>query len=293
MEMHQIRYFVALAEELSFTRAALRCHVTQPALTKAIRLLEQELGGTLIRRERLNTHLTELGAVMRPYLVDIVQRAEAARIQAINLKVGAREQLRLGVMCTIAPNPLLRLVDALRNNHPDVDLELTDARAADLEQLLQSDKLDVAIYCRPDHSNERMHYLPVFRERMMIVLHPDHALAGRDSLSIEDLGDDNYLNRINCEYNESLEWKNRHVAWNKVVRSERDDWILAMIAAGMGFGFFPEYSVCHPGVVAKQIPGSLFTREVCIVTMRGRRFSAPVGAFVHEAMRNKWHPTLS
>ena len=238
MEMHQVRYFVTLAEELNFTRAAIRCNVSQPALTRAIRQLEQELGGTLIRRERLNTHLTELGLVMRSYFVDIIERADAAKKHATDLRKGQREQLRLGVMCTIAPDPLLKLVNALRDKYPDVDLELTDARASDLEQLLRSEKLDVAIYCRPDHVDERMHYLPVFHERMMIVLHPGHRLAERDLLRIEDLQQENYLNRANCEYNESLEWQRRHVVWNMVVRSERDDWILAMIAAGLGFGFF-------------------------------------------------------
>lgn len=293
MEMHQVRYFVALAEELNFTKAAVRCHVSQPALTRAIRSLEQELGGALLRRERLNTHLTELGAVMRPYLVAIVERADAAKKHATDLRKGARERLRLGVMCTIAPEPLLKLVEALRTNHPDVDLEITDARACDLEELLLHGKLDVAIYCRPDHTDERMHYLPVFTERMMIVLHPEHELAGRDTLGIEDLRCDKYLNRSNCEYNESFEWKRQHVAWNKVIRSERDDWLLAMIAAGMGFGFFPEYSIRHPGVVAKPTTDPAFKREVFIATVRGRRFSASVGALIHEAMRNDWQSSRS
>ena len=69
MEMHQVRYFLAVADELNFTRAAERCHVAQPSLTRAIKLLEEELGGPLFHRERANTHLSELGCMVKPYLV--------------------------------------------------------------------------------------------------------------------------------------------------------------------------------------------------------------------------------
>ena len=66
MEMHQVRYFLAVAEELNFTRASEKCNVTQPSLSRAIKLLEEELGGQLFRRERESTHLTDLGNLVRP-----------------------------------------------------------------------------------------------------------------------------------------------------------------------------------------------------------------------------------
>ncbi len=68
MEMHQIRYFLAICECLNFTRAAEQCHVARPSLTRAIKKLEAELGGPLLRRERNHTHLTELGRLIRPHL---------------------------------------------------------------------------------------------------------------------------------------------------------------------------------------------------------------------------------
>jgi len=70
MEMHQVRYFLAVCERLSFTQAARRCHVTQPSLTRAIQLLETEFGGQLFHRERSRIHLTELGRLVQPYLQD-------------------------------------------------------------------------------------------------------------------------------------------------------------------------------------------------------------------------------
>ena len=79
MEMQQVRYFLAVCEELNFTRAAEKCHVAQPSLTRAIKLLEDELGGPLFHRERNNTHLSELGNSVRPFLEEVYQRAPAGQ----------------------------------------------------------------------------------------------------------------------------------------------------------------------------------------------------------------------
>ena len=80
--MHQIRYFLAVCETLNFTRAAEACHVSQPSLTRAIKGLEDELGGPLFRRERNNTHLTGLGEMMRPHLSQVLIETDAAKERA-------------------------------------------------------------------------------------------------------------------------------------------------------------------------------------------------------------------
>ena len=149
-------------------------------------------------------------------------------------------------MCSIAPAPLFALMDGLGRRHPDLDLEVVDATARNLEETLKRDELEVAIYCRPDHPDDRLHYHKLFRERMMIVVAPTHPLAGHDPIRFQDLHNQRYLNRINCEFNEGLAWEQCGVTWPAVFRSERDDWILAMCAAGKGFGFLPESASAIP-----------------------------------------------
>ncbi len=115
MELHQIRYFLATAETLNFTRAAERCAVTQPALTKAIKKLEEELGGPLFGRERNHTHLTELGRAMRERLNVVHHGASAAKAAARKILNREKARLHVGVMCTIGPaadDELLRRVSA-------------------------------------------------------------------------------------------------------------------------------------------------------------------------------------
>jgi DNA-binding transcriptional LysR family regulator len=96
METHQVRYFLAVARTLNFTRAAEECNVTQPSLTRAIKKLEEELGGALFHRERANTHLTELGRAMLPHIEQSYLAAQSARALAEAFKRGDVAPLRLG-----------------------------------------------------------------------------------------------------------------------------------------------------------------------------------------------------
>ncbi|PSC06066.1 LysR family transcriptional regulator [Alsobacter soli] len=291
MEMHQIRYFLALCEDLNFTRAAERCHVAQPSLTRAVKLLEDELGGPLFHRERANTHLSELGRMVRPHLEEVYERAQQAKREALDFSKLKRTTLRIGIMCTIAPYQLVDLLTAVQVRHPGVELHIVDAAAPQLEERLVQGDLEVAIYCRPQvGDDDRLHRMALFREQMMIVVAPTHRFAGHNVVRAQDLDGERYVNRANCEFTGIAGpiWKDHGATCSLVYRSERDDWVLAMVAAGLGFGFMPESCVTHPGVVARPLIDPEFWREVNLVTVRGRPHSPAVGAFVREAMRARW-----
>ncbi|HEX2554340.1 MAG TPA: LysR family transcriptional regulator [Microvirga sp.] len=291
MEMHQVRYFLALCEELNFTRAAERCHVAQPSLTRAIRLLEDEMGGPLFHRERANTHLSELGRMVEPYLRQMYEQAIAARREALDFVKLRRTRLRLGIMCTIAPTNLIELLSAVQSRYPGIELEIVDAAAAALHERLLAGDLEVAIYCRPvEGPDERLHSLPLFRERFVIALPRGHRLSNLSEIRPEDLRGERYLNRANCEFNgwPGGIFTKPEVGCKMVYRSERDDWLLAMVSAGLGFGFLPEHSVAHAAVEARPLVEPEFWREVSLMTVRGRPHSPAVGALVREAMRVPW-----
>ena len=103
MELHEIRYFLALSRTLNFPKAAEACNVSQPALTRAVQKMEDELGGLLFSRERGNTHVTDLGRLLEPQLAQVVERTEAARNAAARFLRLEGAQLSIGVMCTIGP----------------------------------------------------------------------------------------------------------------------------------------------------------------------------------------------
>jgi LysR family transcriptional regulator, hydrogen peroxide-inducible genes activator len=291
MEMHQVRYFLALCAELNFTRAAERCHVAQPSLTRAIKQLEEELGGALFHRERANTHLSELGRTLKPYLEQVHARAEDAKREARAFVRLRKTPLRLGLMCTIAPAHLLDLVAALRTRHPGIELQILDAAAQALQDRLIAGTLDVAIYALPTLAgDERLHRMALYREQFMIVTEPRHRLAMLNAIRVKDLDGEHYLWRINCEYAGPADaiFTAQHVDGPTVYQSERDDWILSMAAAGLGYAFMPALCVNHPGVIARPLIEPEIWREVALVTVRGRPHSPGVGALVQEAMRARF-----
>jgi LysR family hydrogen peroxide-inducible transcriptional activator len=201
MEMHQIRYFLAVANELNFTRAAAKCNVSQPSLTRAIKLLEEELGGPLFHRERANTHVTELGRMIRPNLERTLGELAHAKRVAQEFGKLAKTVLRLGVMCTIAPNQMVDLFASIRAKHPGIELEVADASARELNDRLIGGGLEAAIYCLPeDEDDERLQLIPLFTEQMMIVVRPDHPFAALNGVPVRSLDGEAYLNRSNCEF---------------------------------------------------------------------------------------------
>src|SRR5215210_866204 len=143
MEMQQVRYFVALARELNFTRAAEQCNVSQPALTRAIQQLEHELGGPLFHRERSNTHLSELGRMMLPYLQSVEESCRAARDQAKAVKTLERATLTIGTMCTIGPQLVSELLVRFQAQHPAVEVRVIDAGAAEMIAMLEKGDIEV------------------------------------------------------------------------------------------------------------------------------------------------------
>ena len=291
MEMHQIRYFLAVADELNFSRAAENCNVTQSALSRAIQQLEVELGGQLIHRERHLTHVTDLGQMVRPHLEMVHRAAVRAKQLAQDVSELKRVPLKLGIMSTISPDEIVDLVASIKSKHQGLELRLCDASALELRDRLLAGNLEVVIYALPgEEPDERTHVMPLFREQMVIAVNRDHRLAGERAFPVEELNGESYIHRMNCEFagyaDHILQAKG--VTCTPTYWSERDDWTMAMVAAGLGFAFMPANSVTHPDVVGLPVVEPEFWRVVNLVTVRGRPYSHGVGALVQEAMRKRW-----
>ncbi len=289
MEMQQVRYFAALARELNFTRAAEACNVTQPALTRAIQALEAELGGALFHRERSQTHLSELGRMMAPYLESILSQTERVKAEAQAFRKLENQELRLGAMCTIGPTILSDFIIRFHMDYDGVGLVVTDANRAQLTEQLLAGSLEVALMASPNGFDERLHVLPLFRERFMAVLPMDHPLAKQDRVEVRQLNGMPYVRRINCEQAEGNEaLRQTGIEVPTVFRSERDEWVLGMIRAGLGWGFFPEFCSFPADVAVRPLVNPSIVREISLVTVRGRPHSPAVGAFVRGARSHPW-----
>jgi LysR family transcriptional regulator, hydrogen peroxide-inducible genes activator len=290
MELHEIRYFLTLSKTLNFTKAAEMCNVSQPALTRAVQKMEDELGGLLFSRERNNTHLTELGRMLVPHLSEVLTRTQAAKETAQKFLRLDSAHLKLGVMCTIGPVRFVSFLSCFRADNPGIDITLTEAVPDRLCDLLAKGELDVALLARPDGFVSPLQAQPLYRERFVIACSAGHPFALKNVVSVAELDGQPYLARINCEYFDTLRDTCRangaHLAG--AFRSEREDWILTMVAAGMGVCFLPEFSNTIPGVISRLVISPSIEREVCLVTIAGRRWSSPVSAFVRALKQYRW-----
>ena len=290
MEMHQIRYFLSAARALSFTRAAEQCHVSQPALTTAVKKLEAELGGPLFFRESNRLQLTELGRQMQPMLAQVLDRAEAAQTAAENLRLLNQPPVRVGVMPTLGPMRLARFLAEFERSHPGTEVAIREGRLQELHAWLDHDELDAAILNPVDAPTESWRLEPLYTERYVVLLPPGHALQERNALSLRDLHQQPYVDRLVCEMRERVMAVCGSIGVELYARfrSEREDWVQAMVAAGLGFAFMPEYAVTNSGAVQRPLSDPAVDRTIALATMPGRPQTPAVASFVRAARGYAW-----
>ena len=290
MEMAQIRYVLAAAKHLNFTRAAAECCVTQPALTKGIKVLESELGGPLFHREGRRILLSDFGRSMLPHLQLIAEEAETARTIAQNFRLLEKAPIRLGVMSTIGHLRLARFLAKFDKAHEGMELAVTEGSVAELTDQLRDGEIDIAIMTRTDALAETFRTQALYAERYVVVFPPDHRLGRLNAVTLRELSGEPYVDRLACELREMVMavCAETEVTLYARFRSEREDWVQAMVLAGIGFAFMPEYSVTLPGLMQRPLIEPTVERQVCTVTVPGRPHSPAVDAFLRATRRFAW-----
>src|SRR5271155_4271574 len=198
METHQVRYFLAVTRTLSFTRAAEECDVAQPSLTRAVKKLEDELGGPLFHRERARTHLTELGRAMLPHIEQSYLAAQAARELAAAFKRGDIATLRLGLANSISSHLFSDVLNSVRSSVPQFELSLQGGLEGEVREAALKGNLDVVVLGENGTVPERMRAWPLFREGFNVVMAEDHRLASKASLMLQDLDGEDIIERTKC-----------------------------------------------------------------------------------------------
>lgn len=300
MELQQIRYFLALAEELNFSRAAERCGVSQPSLTRSIKRLEEELGAQLVRRERSRTHLTELGRRIRPRLEQALSLTEVARSEADEFTRMSTASLSLGVMCTVGPGRLISLVDHLGTRFPNLTLTLRTSSGREIIEWLLAGKVDVGIVGMPEYPDE-LSVKELYQERFMIAFPRHHRFANMEAVPLEEMAGERYLYRLNCEYLDFfhseigdyeaglfLKLKNSLKSMEVRHGSEHEDWIQAMIVAGMGCAILPQYMSLYPELQMRPLIEPEIRRTIGVATVRGRPHTPMVSHFSELCRKMNW-----
>ncbi|MGK2870529.1 MAG: LysR substrate-binding domain-containing protein [Mycobacterium sp.] len=193
MELRHLRYFRAVAEELHFGRAAEKLHIAQPPLSQQIRQLERELGLSLFTRSTRRVDLTAAGVAYLKRTIAILDAVDDAGQQARRVAHGLEGQLTIGCVGSATYSLLPRLVRAMRDALPHVELSIRgEMLAPDQVTALLSGDIDIALLRPPvDHVDIRSETLR--RDRLIVALPAEHPLTGRDTLTVGDLQDEDFI----------------------------------------------------------------------------------------------------
>jgi len=281
MEMQQVRYFVALAETLNFTRAAEQCNVSQPALTRAIQMLEYELGGPLLRREGRHSHLTELGQKMLPLLRQCYDSAISAKTLATNIKKGEDSCLSLGIAHTFDVALLIGPLGEVFRRFPDLQLKLRRGRAVEIFEMLKSGEIELAI-CGPFREQwDRLDAYPMFTEAFDLLVSNDREPVGEDADDGLPPGE-RFLFHRGADTREEDEYQLAQAGIDPAkahqVDSARD--LEALVMAKIGIGLAPSSMIQSAALQHLPYARLNLKRAVAIYTVAGRRRSPEVAAFL-------------
>ncbi len=290
MEMHQVRYFLAVARLLNFTRAAEECHVAQPSLTRAIKQLEEELGGELFRRERNLTHLSELGQRMLPLIQQCYDSAQAAKQVASSLKKGAVAPLSIALPVTVNIELVLPFLKELVRAMPGLHLKFVRGTSADISEHLKKGSTDVAVAPKLAEAWDRLESWPLFTEAFRLVTTKTHRFNGDAPIAAEELRKEKLICRPYCEEFErgSAFLSAQGVEIPSSHNASTDNDFIALLHAGLGVGFAPESSVSSSELAVVDVDGFSMERTVSVYAVAGRQRSMAASTLIKMLRAADW-----
>jgi DNA-binding transcriptional LysR family regulator len=290
MELHQVRYFVAVSRLLNFTRAAEHCNVTQPALTKAIQKLELELGGELIHRERQLTQLTDLGKLVLPTLERLVSAADSARAIAREYQRKDNAPLKIGLTPCVSSNLLVAPLAEVARHVPGIQVEIVEEPVHRLQELLFDGDISAALAADPNGLPERIDHWDLFEDHFLVLAAKDNPLADMQGVPMSALAEATWLERTGCNLTRKF--------WDLIFtdgrspkishRSKHESHLQNMVEAGLGIMVASAHTPRLPSLVARPIADDRMRWTVSLLVIAGRRYTPALDAFIKIARLRDW-----
>ena len=287
MEVRQLRYLVALAEERHFTRAAAREHVAQPALSQQIRRLEAEVGLALVHRTTRQVALTDAGEMLVQRARRVLGELDAARAELQELSGLRSGRVTIGAMQTVGAFDLSLLLATFHERHPGVELAIREEPSDTLAAMLRTDELDLAILSVTDRIERRgLELERLTTEELVAVLPADHRLAGRARIRFAALADEDFIGfRDGWALRHVLEQASGEAGFTPRIAFESNEMprIRNLVARGLGVALLPRSGV--EGDAARDVAVVALTeprpmRDVTLAWRAGRRHAPAAAAFL-------------
>jgi LysR family transcriptional activator of glutamate synthase operon len=289
MELRQLRYLVALAEELNFTRAAANEHVAQPALSQQIRRLEDEVGLALVERTTRHVTLTAAGELLVVRARRVLAELEAAGTELEALRGIDTGHVTIGAMHTMGPVDLSLALALFHDRHPNVGLTVREQSSEEMAEMLRVDELDLAFLSVTERVEA--HGLGLYQlvsEALVVLLPPDHPLSGRRKVRMGDLADEHFISfRAGARLRELLFAAGRRAGFEPRVTLESNESqrIRRLVARGLGVAILPRSDAEGPGadVAVAALVEPALRRDITLAWREGRRHAPAAAEFLELA----------
>jgi LysR family transcriptional regulator, hydrogen peroxide-inducible genes activator len=283
MELHQLRYFCAVAETGSFSRAAEHSHVAQPSLSQQILKLEDELGARLFDRLGRSVRLTDVGKAFLPRARAVLRELEAAKGDVVERKDSVAGSLTVGVIPTIAPYFLPRRLASFTRQFSQAHVTIVEEITPILLDRLRASTADVAVLALPVRGHE-FETFPLLTEPLFAALPKKHQLSGRRSLGLKDLRKEPFLllRDGHCFRDTAVAACDRARLSPRIIfESGQFSSILSMVGTGMGVSIVPEMAIeKHPHCRYVPIADDEAKRTIGATVLRGRSLTRLHHAFL-------------
>ncbi|MFC6301284.1 LysR family transcriptional regulator [Pseudomonas sp. CCM 7893] len=288
LDLRKLRYFLTVAEELHFGRAALRLHLAQPPLTRQISALETELGFRLFDRTSRTVSLTAQGRSFLPYARSVLEQVELAEVIASKLANGSAGQLALGYVSSIALSDLFsQTIQAFAQRFPDVQLTLVECASASLGSQVADGRLDIGLSrLSPQSGQTDVQALSLGEERLVAAVSSDSPLASQSEVSLAQLSAYPLI-LFPADYgsglNQSIEqlYRRNGLPLRPGPSGRQITSIIALVAAGQGVALVPEctQSLMNKGVTYRPLADPDACAQLLVLT-RAEGRSLLVEAFM-------------
>ncbi|MGP1613515.1 MAG: LysR substrate-binding domain-containing protein [Pollutimonas bauzanensis] len=290
MNLRQLRYFVVVAEELSFTRAADRLHISQPPLSQQIALLEEELGVKLFTRSNRRVELTEPGRVFLLDMRSTLNHIKNATVRVRAIEQGLAGRIEVGLSSSHFLGPLPRLIFKYSRTHPGVAVALNEMRPVDQIEALLERRVDICI-SRSPVDDLLLCSLPLWKDPAVVALPLGHRLAERRELKIADLKKENFvlLRREGSPFAQHIHERFAVAGFlpNIVQTVEEIPAQLYLVAAGLGIAIVPQSTRARiPGIASCRLTEIIMKTDVYGVIRKDNQKKA-LDAFLKEARQLK------
>jgi len=286
MELTQLEFFVKVVEEGSFSKAAERVYRTQPAVSIAIKRLQEEIGAPLFERSQKTPELTELGELVYDYAKRILMLRDQTLEAVAELKSLERGRVRIGANESTSLYLLPHLILAYRALHPNIRVEIFRHTSDRLPREVLDRNVDFALLAFEPVDSD-LESFPVLRDELVLIMHPDHALAKRDSLSVKELGAESFLAhnvKTGSRHKVMETFALQHTPLNITLELATVETIKRFVQLKIGISFVPRMCVADElargTLVGVPVQDLTYARTIWVTHRREMTFSHAAAAFL-------------